>query len=1092
MSRTSHLTIPQLEVLAQDALSSPFQEVRQSAMEQLRFLSAFDQWDFLKSLFLETSNISLLCVGVKAIHFVVKNELGPQERAEIQEYMLQYVQQNGVQIPRYLVKMILAVYATAFNLNWRLMVLSETEEGSAQGMSTLGMQTEEQLRKYLPPPLMVECMKEVVHSFAAEDIRAKVLTTLRETFTKTVLPHFFRFAEGAALELGVHALELLTLVLESVPKRTNAPLVQLTLTTDESIYVAPGMEWMPALRRVVQNCGDYVQANPNPDTDEMTSACLVLLRTASTVMVGDWGGRQVLRDDVSEFGQELLRLSHKFLQLFQVTRAVPLLRCAIALVVNCMERDEGSVCQDMELLTRTVQDWAMVALACCERWQEDEAECRQALLHFFFLVVRAVPPTREGGSSRLDHMTGDADRKQLIDNFTRRVFDAYFRGVISKCHFAEESYELRCAEALVLHSEEHLQPMAELLFCERLGLSVVLLDELKRSEEQYRACIAMRRGETVPEEMLLSLMVVSTDFIGSMSTDDIVLFLTNVVLSRIAVIITTAGLAIQCGSINAADPLVPYVLQFLQALIAPDDDVTDALLQCMSIADPSSSSGSGPDGGHVVKHKLHLGVLRALFHYARCLADSEAGAAAENTYAELIAYAITKHSECIPLISDATMLLRHVLEISMLQHLVARPERIVITLNAIVDHKVPLLQPRDMLSQAEQIAREGLIKELCRLLEVRGHILSITGSHAILQGILTSALMCLTHWGNANQCFRDLVAILDGLQSKNSVIVFLEWLVDNNQVIVAGMKDIRYASTRNTALQFLGTLGTVCEQAITTIEHIEPTMWEVASFGFNAIRYYLESAMVPRVGGEDFYFPPNCISETEMYNICSWIASACSGSWVNLGIMMFYGDEAVVETLLHAADALLSIPVEVIVSDEQRRHRVFNVVNICLDFPYPPQSLSFEVAAARVWPRLLDYLVHCMSYRFSHLVLGCIGKIVHELWPNPAQACRDDMITYRTLQSIIHEVAVALSTVEGLHESTYHLGFEVMRSCYARDCEGSEGTFETLLSFCSAYHRVRLRSILMMLRGGSTPSQSAASFLSVFGNASKQQTLAAW
>jgi hypothetical protein len=229
-----------------------------------------------------------------------------------------------------------------------------------------------------------------------------------------------------------------------------------------------------------------------------------------------------------------------------------------------------------------------------------------------------------------------------------------------------------------------------------------------------------------------------------------------------------------------------------------------------------------------------------------------------------------------------------------------------------------------------------------------------------------------------------------------------------------------------------------------------------------------------------------------MYNICSWIASACSGAWVNLGVMMYYGDDAVVETLIHAADALLSIPVEVVVSDEQRRHRVFNVVSICLDFPYPPQALALEAAATRVWPRLLDYLVQCMSYRFSHLVLGCIGKIVLELWPNPAAPCREDLVTSRTLQSIIHEVAVSLSTVEGLHESTYHLGFEVMRSCYARDCEGSEGTFETLLSFCSAYHRVRLRSILMMLRGGSTPSQAAASFLSVFGNASKQQTLAAW
>ena len=1115
--------VNELQRLSIIALTSANTAERQHATEALRFLSAFEQWENLQQLLHIIHDPHTIFILLKAVQFVVNNEIGPTERTKIQEVVLHYSALRGDHLPQYLHGLLFSIYGSALYLNWRLMVLTIEDEndnhtstsrgsGNNRSLLSIGEQVEAALVKYLTSNRTLHCMREILYVFSREDNRASQISSIRFSFAKNVLPFFFKFAQKH-LDEAPSALELCCLALESVPSSFFNPLVNVQLTTEESINLTPSEEWLPTVHACVCRCGQYLLNQQQPDgsfaamDEELARNCERLLRAASCITVSD-----ILRSNLSiellgglvtEIANISFRLLDAFLRwsrppispassgrsisLDASGSSVVLLETACHILSNVLERQEHTVCAMLQCEADVVEKWAQASAVIFSLWDDEHQDLRSSLLHLVFLfAIKTIP-------ERASSVLGEAERKERLVSWIRGICVGYLDVVLERAALAEDSHEIRSSEGVALHTEKILQPISELMFAEEVDFTPTVVQRLDQLVQLYELCLRHRQHDgSMSEEEIVSLMVLG---IGTCVSDaeDVGLVITNVVLSRLSMIINIVALSMRCGAARQLEnTLVLKVASFASRLISAEDNVIDMLLACASFGTSSQPPA----------RKLHLGILRSLFFFCMQITETDAGRsrAASELFAGLIGYVLQQHSSCITLVNDANMLMTVLVSARSTQYHFATSEKMVQVLNSAIDGNVAILSHNMCSTSGDaRVERSRLLTNLAAFVEHRQLAVPYYEKKLPLferlLAVAVAPFLSAADGGGVGpsveivgMATRDVKALVMGMARESSLDMMILWLVN---ACAGGMTQlIKDSGDLRLQCDFLSLWAVLCRKAFAMLkcDNVRSERWELASLIFNSSKYVLTGL---RERGH--VLPHDASSaghtlESLVYDVCECIACVFSGTWVNVGVMVYYGDDAVSCTLELAVDALVATSVELLMSEEDRAVQVFKAIEICLK--YVDDSGSCPLSSARlhvllaetVYARLLLCMHRCVEYSYSRPALLCLQLVLLNTPPRIVHASVCENLT-RNVCSLLVTAQLSNDSIEMI--------FQILRVCQMLHPSTAVRVLEEMLEYCTAYHRVRLRTVLMMLRNP-TSGDMTKSFVSVFGTSSKVATLAAW
>ncbi|KPA78493.1 hypothetical protein ABB37_06107 [Leptomonas pyrrhocoris] len=715
-SELTNDALAHLSELATAALTSPDKETRDGAAQQLLFLSSYEYWDTLRTLLPRAQNNYLRFIIVKAILFLVSNELGPQERTEVQQYVLEYIQErrrSGEELPFYLRNALFSVFASALFGNWKIAIIRAE---SAEQMNSTEMAEEifAKLRSYLTTDETLDCVMEILTFFARQNSKHSILS-VKGSFAKQVLPFFFSAAADMLSVSPAKAAVVCSTALECAPE-LEAPLIRIYHPSEASITVLRWPAWAPALSSAMNQCGQALLEQP----DGPYAAVLArLLRQCSTV-TSPQEEYIASRDEVASV---LLDVSQRLLLKVQENPSrTELLRLSCALLVNTFERNDEATVEFLARRPELIRVWADATRYILDQpFSEEEADLYQALLHLFFLIAeRLLPPKprlrnaleepmesfygastppRSASRERVEErhsqlqspMSGPrgplpSDRAREVEQQVVEVFSVYMDLIIDTAHQREDSQELRSGATFVLQTERMLQPIAEVLFCERVDLLPQLVERLHQTMHQYELCVRARREQAaeqgnmgnnsnnssksssggagvgnVPgysaatqsllQELYITMAMYSMNMGSGLSAMDATttpLFFTHVCLSRLSVIVSIFGIALLQGTASRDDTVLSSIASFARQLLGQEDQVTEDLLLCLSLFDDPAEGDAGgaaaggggdvfgssagvPAGPSTVpggssggsgNAQIHIGILRALFFFCGCVYET--------------------------------------------------------------------------------------------------------------------------------------------------------------------------------------------------------------------------------------------------------------------------------------------------------------------------------------------------------------------------------------------------------------------------------------------------------------------------------------
>ncbi|EKF31289.1 hypothetical protein MOQ_004876 [Trypanosoma cruzi marinkellei] len=872
------MNIDTLTELATEVLTSPDKAVRDRAAARLRFMSCYDHWEKVKSLLPLCQSNYLRFIVCKAMHFIVSNELGPQERKDIQLYVLDYLtmmRESGEELPLYVKNELYSIYASALYVNWRLLALSVEQDSERIGMSIV-----EELSSRFPVSDVLECILEVLTYFAHQESRDG-LQKLRLPFVGGVLPSLFSFSVSQISSCPKGALEICCTILEIMSTRSPEELITVKNNTDESIFLEKSTGWFPALSLAVEGCGRVLLEDP---TLELSGQCARFLRMASSVICVD---TEWLRSR-NNLSDSFLELSTSLLSLFKSSGLPQLLQLGCALLVNVFDRDEGRV--SIYLLNRPylIEQWAEAVIGVLEKWEDGEGELRQELMHLFFLFGDRVIP-------RVAGVEGADTREMPIMRSIMQVPRCYFDNVVAKAHLSEDSYEIRSDLGIMLHNEKTLLPIAEMLFCEKIDIYGIVAQRLQSTIEQYEMCVRIREtGDSDGMgDLLLSLAVDVQSVCPALTALDAPLFLMHVCLSRLSVIISTVAIAVLNNTAHQSDELVGVLARFARELLSVDDALTSALLSSLSLVDvegDDSQSCSMTGGG-----KVHLGVLRALFFFCVCLYESFSEASTEfyEIMINLLCYVYLHHSEKACLTHDANLLLNRVLMQGVCGFFLSSDKMFSILI-AMKEERIELLRINsDKLTDEGRKARSRMLSALTSFAECRHYAGFPTLD--IISCIVTRSLDVDHLTADPHSVFYDLSAVVDGINQVESLYCFLDALLKRTQEL----EDLLRALPSN-APSLLRLCAKLCNLATRLFveDNKCETRWGLVGFAFLAAHGVMNTVGSSSSNRKEPIeeIPPGMVSENYVYDIADIIYCMISGQWCNLGVALFYSKEFIFYT----------------------------------------------------------------------------------------------------------------------------------------------------------------------------------------------------
>ncbi|KAG5481008.1 hypothetical protein LSCM1_06683 [Leishmania martiniquensis] len=923
--------IERLSELATAALSSPDKETRESAAQQLLFLSSYEYWDTLRALLPRAQNNYLRFMVVKSLLFLVSNELGPQERTEMQQYVLEYLQErrrSGEKLPFYLCNALFSVYASALFSNWKISII-RAESADMVDSTEIAQNILTKLEAYLTTEETLDCVLEILTYFARQNARLSILS-VKSSFAKQVLPFFFSAAANMLASVPEKAALVCSTALECAPE-LDAPLVRLHHPSDTSITVLRWPAWAPALSQVMNECGRALLNQPEGPCAALFSR---LLRQCSTVTspqeeyIANRDGVADVLLDVS--GRLLLKVQEQ-------PERTELLRLACALLVNTFERNEEATVAYLARDAGVIRVWADATRYVLGRpFDDEEADLRQALLHLFFLVAeRMLPPKPRAGRNLEDSFTGhcgactpprtregvfaeqglpaervgrqlhaqpqasppvaprgplSSDRTREVEQQVIDIFSMYVDLVINTAHEREESQELRTGPTFVLQTERMLQPIAEVLFCERIDLLPQLVDRLQQTIHQYELCVRARgeqqaamhgsaaaggdgggtdgfgsSARSLLQELYMTLAVQNMNVGAALScpaetAGSTPLFFTYVCLSRLSVIVSIFAIALLQGTASRDDSVLGAIAAFARQLLGQEDQVTESLLQCLSLLEdgnddandvgaataPAMPSASGHGA------QVHTGVLRSLFFFCGCVYETNLSRREEfyDITVNLLCYVYRYHSDQVALVVDANILLTRIVDFGSSGTFFLGAGKLMGLIEVVKEDQLPLLQapstPLFAAAAAPRLAsevveaRHGFLTAFTFYVETRYY-----AGFPIADVISTLTERCFDDARmrvNPRLSFQDLKAVTKGVHQPDTLQLMLESVLRHKDLFSAV---VRYEAA--VAPDMVAWLSVLCSRSCQYMdeENLSTTQWELTSLVMNVLCLYFSHLSYP-------------------------------------------------------------------------------------------------------------------------------------------------------------------------------------------------------------------------------------------------------
>lgn len=1115
---------------AECALTSPEKNEREAAANQLLFLSSYDHWECTKHLFPLCRSNHLRFIVCKAILFIVSNELGPQERSEMQSTVLSYLKntrENNDTMPPYVRQQLYLIYASALYSNWRLQLISSesTEPGREFDMAAEMVQN---LQAHLSPEDTLDCMLEIINYIATQSVKM-ILYSVRTSFARYVLPYFFEVAANLLDVAPGRALEVCCAALECVPDSTGSePLIIVRHTTEASIHLARWEGWATALPTVLQHCRRVLVHDP---TGPQAAQCGRLLQLCSTLLCPQ-EDYLASRDAIT---CEMMLLSGALLQVCQANNHLTdLLRLSADVVVNCFERNEGVVTKFFVSQPTMIDAWAEATQYVLQRFAEDEDDLRQSLMHLFYFIGNVLLPPRPGrpndsmersfygqllpcggGGGRNvpigPQLDGPLGREVTakVEDLLNAVFQAYFVAVIDRAHLREESQELRTEAGVVLHNERTLLPLSEMLFCDRIDFLPFLVSRLMETIAQHNICASACERLRSPngvndEQMLQELLASSTEAqalvdevvlrqgpLGSQRdlTTSVSLVMRGFFLSRLSVMISIFAIAMVNNTAPRDDTVLHIIAQFAQTLLTDDDRLTDSLLQCLSLRDDD------PHGESLLGRApptVHVGVIRSLFFFCNCVYESDFSRQPEliDIMLDLLRYVYLYHNDNAPLMVDANLLLQRTVTCGISAASFLGSDKFWSVIKAVKEDRIGSLQfpaacrlPRE--------AREGFYTAFISFVEAR-YYAGYTVNN-VLETILERSLSQdrLLQAGN-NSSLEDVLAVTRGITQPDMFHSVLHAVHDNRASIIQLI--FKDDTSPSLVVKWLAALCTAARSLLDG-DCTSQTPWELASLTIETLcQFFTAISFPPAAGGQQkfFAFASDAVEPSVVYDVADIVQSLCGSRWCNLGVLLVY-ERSVVERFVSGSMQLLtSVSVPMLMSAQDGRRRVFEALLVACTMEEHNVNTQMHVLLMRqcVWQTVLGHLVKCLAYCFTPELLQLIYLLIQsdENFRQciPQYVSIDDSV----LGATFHEVSVLIAVAPRLEMRELSYTFGIMQMCFGRAPAICTDRMERLLDFCSAYHRVRLRMILTMLRQGRQDILEA--YIPVFGQSSKVGILAAW
>ncbi|EPY20962.1 hypothetical protein STCU_08757 [Strigomonas culicis] len=824
---------------ATTALTSQDATARREASDQLLFLSAFEYWELTKQIFPLCQDNYLRFMVCKAMNFVVRNELGPDDRRSMQFYILNYIQDRrkaGEVLPSFLRNSLFSVFASAMFGSWRMMaVTSEYPDGGAH----VGEDDDcvyqphkvvEMLSSFLVPSEVVECLLEII-SYFGKQLQTTLLDNVKKRYGSSVLPCFFRTLVQLLPELPAAAVEVCCATLESVPDGF-AGLIDLRRTTEKSVNLIAWERWREPLEGAMDFCANVVLQQPR---GALSDACGRFMRLCSLVSCPE----ESFLTSRDSFSITLINFSERlFLLCAQDSSLSEMLELACVILVNVFERARDITVQYFCEKPDALPAWIDAATFFLCRYNDDEEELRRLLMSLFYYLAENLLPKRRDAdllnvalrgrpSASLNYAVDD-ESGFLVDPFGRsrtpysavgplddhytqvlhdgvlRVFQTYFNTIMANSHLRKDSQELRSTTALKMNNEKMLFPLAELLFCERIDLLRVLTDRLRETKEQYAACVQLRQrlltgGECGELEALARSVAegLSGDELSqSQSRENTVFILTHMCLSRLSVIISIVAIALINAEVKDPDVLTT-IAEFGEQLLTADDSVTIDLLQCLSLLDDDdtiANSAARGGGGGGEGTRLHLGILRAFFFFCSCTYESEFSRlpAFYEVTLNLLRFIYLHHSDVPCLMMDANILLHRMITKGISASNFLSSPKLSDIMEAVRDNRLVGLRPPlgRALTDEEKRARRFFYTTFTEVAETRyylgydnGNVPLVTLVHRLLSDEELNY--------EPNIALQDLAAVTNGCHQ----VDFFLTIVDG----VLGKKDMLSALLRQSA-----------------------------------------------------------------------------------------------------------------------------------------------------------------------------------------------------------------------------------------------------------------------------------------------------
>ena len=715
--------------------------------------------------------------------------------------------------------------------------------------------------------------------------------------------------------------------------------------------------------------------------------------------------------------------------------------------------------------------------------------------------------------------------RQAIVSAILSVTTSYLEAIVDTAHMAEENYDLS-REGFMLNLDNILTPMAEMLFSEVVDVISVVERYLTKALAMHQMCVRIRAelaksnaaggdggaaGGAIIESIIEShedeeaanaLEYLGNTLFNSSITSHVGLMLvTRVVLSRLATLIALIGLAVKLRSGRyggrpeerlADQALAVQVMNFISEFISPDHEITDMMLQCMTLMGEGgdgdgdggegnpfgcSSSGGGGGGGSsgaMPAEQMHIPIVRSLVYFCGCLHDtwiSRQPRFLEIT-SEMLSFALISHGDCFALANDANMLVKRLLE-----------ENTALTSLHAIRHILEehwgcniMLTRNDFTPTEPEVRklRSRTITNIVKLSEARADVQ--------LQQFVPQMVALLTVECDLELFLEDCTAVCEGLTYAVSLYSLVNMLVDHREAIVAqlsALPDSLCERTRVfTKLVRLWSVVTGYCCRLLEADNVSECLWTLGSFCFDSLSFTirdLTARYAPSIEAGRCLVP-----EQILFDSCAVVVNTLKGRWCNVGVMLYYGDTACLRSFSAVLELVVATPVQVIMSDFERSPKVFAALHAALASAAAGSAFSQGLRMTNVWTDLVPFLCRCLGYRFYDMTASCLLILLRDarvLIPavTVASLCSTALITLTTTQMSEHEVLDLC---------------EMLIACHRREPERTEAEFTALLDVASAYHRVRVRSFLTMLRNGA--ENAAAQYVEIFGTDSNVATVSGW